>query len=184
MSSLNFCGRSSSSQFSVFSSQLGTPKWAAVDCGFSLFTSGFEIKSNSKVNGGGQECPPHTDLADFSDYQDHSRPQGGYVAIVFLQGGYGRVVGTGYRVERFSLLHLVMLYCGDHSHGGGLGCGRVLGLDGMLAGYFGVVGSARYRKVEIYGLSSGEAVAFQAVPDANHFRGDAEIFGYRLYGVS
>ena len=52
----------------------------------------------------------HTDLADFPDYQDHSWAQGCYVAIVFFQGGDGRVVGAGNRVEGFALLHLVMLH--------------------------------------------------------------------------
>src|SRR5258708_1698827 len=35
-------------------------------------------------------------------------------------------------------------------------------------------------KVEIQGPSSGEAAAFQAVPDAKHPGGDPEILGYRL----
>src|ERR1700675_1419991 len=35
-------------------------------------------------------------------------------------------------------------------------------------------------KVEIQDPSSGEAVAFQVVPDAKHPGGDAEILGYRF----
>src|SRR5208337_3898569 len=37
-----------------------------------------------------------------------------------------------------------------------------------------------YGKVDKQNLSSGEAVAFEAVPSPQHLGGDAEIFGYRF----
>src|SRR5271157_3623706 len=50
----------------------------------------------------------------------------------------------------------------------------------MLAGYLRFSGAAGYGQVEIQDFSSGQAAAFDVVPSAQHFRGDAEILGYRL----
>ena len=38
--------------------------------------------------------------------------------------------------------------------------------------------------MEIQNLSSREAVAFEVVPSAKHFRGDAEILGDRLHRIA
>ena len=55
----------------------------------------------------------------------------------------------------------------------------------MLAGYLRVGGRrSGHWQVEIQDPSSGQATAFDVVPDANHFDGDAEIFGYGFYRVS
>src|ERR1039458_2935846 len=55
---------------------------------------------------------------------------------------------------------------------------------GTLGGYLGFgrsfSRSGRDGKVEIQDFSSGQAAAFQVVPSAKHFGGDAEILGYRL----
>jgi len=50
--------------------------------------------------------------ADVANYEDHPRSQGCYVAVALLEGGDSGVVGTRYRVQRFSLLDLVVDYRG------------------------------------------------------------------------
>src|SRR5208282_2266353 len=61
---------------------------------------------------------------------------------------------------------------------------------GTLCGYlrfarsFSRSRSGRDGEVEIQDFSSGQAAAFEVVPSANHFGGDAEILGYRLHRIA
>lgn len=63
-------------------------------------------------------------LAEVVDYQDHSRAEGGYVAVVVFQGGDGGVVGGGDGVESFSGFDAVVNYACARARGrGGFGGG-------------------------------------------------------------
>src|SRR5450755_2514202 len=50
----------------------------------------------------------------------------------------------------------------------------------MLAGYLCVASAAGNGQVEIQNFSSGQAVAFDVIPSAQHFYRDSEILRYRL----
>ena len=54
----------------------------------------------------------------------------------------------------------------------------------MLAGYLRISYAASYGQVEIQDFSSRQAAALEAIPSAQHFRGDSKIFGDRLDRIS
>src|SRR4030088_3746905 len=68
--------------------------------------------------------------------------------------------------------------------GGSLSCGVAVRSAGMLGRNLRFAHAPSNGKVEIQDPSSGEASAFQVVPDAKHPGGDSEILGYRLNRIA
>src|SRR4029077_8624369 len=112
--------------------------------------------------------------------QNHPRPQRRDIPVVVLQGGDGGVVRGGDRKEGFAALdpvtqNRVCRCCGGMGSGG-----RVVRSGWMIARNLHLARAPSNGKMEIQDPSSGEAAAFQVVPDAKHPGGVAEILRDRF----